>query len=187
MQNQCIFFFDFLFLFSRFWLYATRALANSVVQLIMAQSITDHAKINKSRSSQNQPTKFNQLIEFIQSRARAFEAMQPSQSKSSSSMSSRLLSSSTISNQSSRSSAHSSRTAHHASSSQQSSTIQYPCDHCKNNHYIVNCPVFRDLSPTERHKVISKQRLCFNCFGTTTCHHANQQNCAKHVVPSITL
>ncbi|KAK2575334.1 hypothetical protein KPH14_012768 [Odynerus spinipes] len=107
------------------------------------------------RSSLPRPTTVDQLIDFIQARARALEAIQsPSQSTYSSRIKSvkEPLTPKT-------------RAAHYATT--QPATAQYPCDLCRGAHYIVSCPKFRELHPTDRHKLVVNQRLCFNCLG----HH----------------
>lgn len=56
----------------------------------------------------------------------------------------------------------------------QTGTTKYPCDHCKGDHFIVQCPKFRELHPTDRHKVVVTHRLCFNCMG-----HHNLSTCTS--------
>ncbi|XP_011883909.1 PREDICTED: uncharacterized protein LOC105571051 [Vollenhovia emeryi] len=42
---------------------------------------------------------------------------------------------------------------------------KYPCSMCSNEHYVVGCPQFRQLTPEKRRELVVSKHLCFNCLG----------------------
>ena len=43
---------------------------------------------------------------------------------------------------------------------------QHPCTYCGDQHFIVACPKFRELTPVQRKRFVTDKPLCFNCLGT---------------------
>ncbi|XP_071581073.1 uncharacterized protein [Temnothorax nylanderi] len=97
--------------------------------------------------------RFEQLEQFLTSRARALERIE-----------STVSSGSTVASTSRRSTAHHAAVQPARTESSDGSTV-YPCDCCNGTHFVVTCTKFRDLSPVERQKLVISRRLCFNCLG----------------------
>ena len=42
---------------------------------------------------------------------------------------------------------------------------QFPCVYCQQSHFIVACPQFKELPPSQRRTLVLAKNLCFNCLG----------------------
>ena len=114
-----------------------------------------------SVGSSNDYPRYEQLAAFIEDKATALERLEAAEhlktskgAQSSSTASSRSLPR--------KGSAHS---ASQQKASAQRSPYAYPCDHCKEDHYIVTCAKFRSLSVPDRRSIITRNKLCRNCCG----------------------
>ncbi|XP_071578918.1 uncharacterized protein [Temnothorax nylanderi] len=97
--------------------------------------------------------RFEQLEQFLTSRARALERIESTAS-----------SGSTVASTSRRSTAQHAAVQPARTETSDGSTV-YLCDCCNGTHFVVTCTKFRDLSPVERQKLVISRRLCFNCLG----------------------
>lgn len=118
------------------------------------------------------PKTYTNLLEFLQARAHSLEAADHSHDSSSRTIHRKPL----VAHRSSKSSFQVSTT--HPSTTH-TRTAQYPCDYCGEDHYIVTCPKFRDLTPELRHKAVVAQKLCFNCFGHHNLHACGSSHSCK--------
>lgn len=112
--------------------------------------------------------KFSELQKFITARARALESIEMNSSNAENPR--RFTSSSNWSSQgyNSRSQPRAVTFATSSTGSAQSSgrsSSFYPCSYCDQNHFLVSCSKFRDLTPEARKEIVTQNNLCFNCFG----------------------
>ncbi|XP_071578007.1 uncharacterized protein [Temnothorax nylanderi] len=98
--------------------------------------------------------RFEQLEQFLTSRARALERIESTAS-----------SGSTVASTSRRSSTAQHAAVQPARTEPPDGSTVYPCDCCNGTHFVVTCTKFRDLSPVDRQKLVISRRLCFNCLG----------------------
>ena len=116
-----------------------------------------------SVGSSSEYPRYEQLAAFIEDKTTALERLEAADQLKDSKKAQASSSSS------SRSPAHKG-TAHLSSQQKpktqaQPSPYRYPCDLCKEDHYIVTCSKFRELSVPERRRVITDGKLCRNCCG----------------------
>ena len=114
-----------------------------------------------SVGSSNDYPRYEQLAAFIEDKATALERLEAAEHLKTS-KSAQPSSTSTSRSLPRKGSAHS---ASQQKVSAQRSPYAYPCDHCKEDHYIVTCAKFRALSVPDRRSVITRNKLCRNCCG----------------------
>ncbi|XP_044762000.1 uncharacterized protein LOC123322913 [Coccinella septempunctata] len=51
----------------------------------------------------------------------------------------------------------------------------YNCDDCGDEHFIATCPRYHSRHPSERHEVVHRRQLCYNCLG-----RHNVRSCRSH-------
>lgn len=150
------------------WDYILQHLLTQRIEPTLRESWEIHWK-----QSGREPS-YSDLLDFIQVRAHALEASTHSKESTSKPMHRQPLAPSRP-----KSSYHLSTTQHSTHSSTQPRSAQYPCDYCGDDHYIVSCPKFRDLTPELRHKAVVAQKLCFNCFGHHNLNACNSPRTCK--------
>ncbi|XP_053597998.1 uncharacterized protein LOC128668657 [Microplitis demolitor] len=57
---------------------------------------------------------------------------------------------------------------------------QNPCSCCGEAHFIVSCPLYRNLTPNERHQRAISKSLCLNCLGTHALENCRSKNRCRH-------
>lgn len=115
----------------------------------------------KTQEGQNDPPKYETLVDFLEGRARTLENAQgsdPTKSKPAQSKNQPTIS------------------AHHSSagipSNNQPSQSRGGCVICKGDHYVTCCPTFTKADAAKRVELVNSTNLCYNCLSKK--HSANK-------------
>ncbi|XP_043494149.1 uncharacterized protein LOC122519051 [Polistes fuscatus] len=127
-----------------------------------------------SLTSTDEFPSLSQLTEFLMARARTLENIEENASKTS--VPKRVVVH--LASQQSRANPPKPVTQASQQSTQSAqSHSTYPCDCCRQDHFIVVCPRFREYSLSQRLRVVKERSLCCNCLGR---HNLRNCNSRRH-------
>ncbi|XP_046735022.1 uncharacterized protein LOC124404734 [Diprion similis] len=162
---------------------------NDCLMVTIVSNLLDSDTREKWETSLVSSTEFptlGQLTNFLIARARTLDSMEDDSTKAQVSQAKGAVPKRSAGHHesSSRTQASSSKTPQTAQGSTQSAPASslssgYPCDSCKQDHFIVVCPRFRGLSMEHRVQLIKERSLCCNCLGRHNMRKCNSKRLCK--------
>lgn len=151
---------------------------NDCLMVTIASGLLDQdtrERWETSLTSSDEFPSLNQLTDFLMTRACTLENIEASSTASQQTILEGAVPKGVTAHQTLQLSwASSSKPANQATQSAQRKS-SYPCDCCNQDHYIVMCPILRDLSVDQRMKIVKNSQLCYNCLGRHNVRKCNNR------------